>query len=216
MTFWSLWPTLCGSGAPITKKKKSHWSFSLLKPINVEHLCLYRPCIGAELFLLDADSRNKSEISVSQGFQLSLNVCIQLKNTSRIPRLQDAKLYCILATRPSEQLSTEKRTEDCFSACKTDEMVELNNMLLMFVKAKMGNANEVSPKDSGGDAWVTACLCFEPNKQGQGFSSCLLDVSEFPDGSYQIKWHSCCIDERGSYWSLLPLTTCALFTIKKL
>ncbi|XP_064998113.1 uncharacterized protein LOC135585217 isoform X1 [Musa acuminata AAA Group] len=175
-----------------------------------------RPCIGAELFLLDADSRNKSEISVSQGFQLSLNVCIQLKNTSRIPRLQDAKLYCILATRPSEQLSTEKRTEDCFSACKTDEMVELNNMLLMFVKAKMGNANEVSPKDSGGDAWVTACLCFEPNKQGQGFSSCLLDVSEFPDGSYQIKWHSCCIDERGSYWSLLPLTTCALFTIKKL
>ncbi|XP_064954126.1 uncharacterized protein LOC135606798 isoform X3 [Musa acuminata AAA Group] len=175
-----------------------------------------RPCIGAELFLLDADSRNKSEISVSQGFQLSLNVCIQLKNTSRIPRLQDAKLYCILATRPSEQLSTEKRTEDCFSACKTDEMVELNNMLLMFVKAKMGNANEVSPKDSGGDAWVTACLCFEPNEQGQGFSSCLLDVSEFPDGSYQIKWHSCCIDERGSYWSLLPLTTCALFTIKKL
>lgn len=188
----------------------------MLKPINVEHLCLYRPCIGAELFLLDADSRNKSEISVSQGFQLSLNVCIQLKNTSRIPRLQDAKLYCILATRPSEQLSTEKRTEDCFSACKTDEMVELNNMLLMFVKAKMGNANEVSPKDSGGDAWVTACLCFEPNEQGQGFSSCLLDVSEFPDGSYQIKWHSCCIDERGSYWSLLPLTTCALFTIKKL
>lgn len=62
---------------------------------------------------------------------------------------------------------------------------------------------------------VSAVVQFEPNERGQGFSSCLLDVSRFPVGSYQIKWLSCCIDQHGSYWNLLPLNGKPVFTVKK-
>ncbi|KAG2291452.1 hypothetical protein Bca52824_038121 [Brassica carinata] len=45
---------------------------------------------------------------------------------------------------------------------------------------------------------------------------CLLDVSRFPpDGSYQIKWISCNVDQHGSYWNLLPLNGKPVFTVKK-
>ncbi|CAF1710906.1 unnamed protein product [Brassica napus] len=45
---------------------------------------------------------------------------------------------------------------------------------------------------------------------------CLLDVSRFPpDGSYQIKWISCYVDQHGSYWNLLPFNGKPVFTVKK-
>ncbi|WOK97466.1 hypothetical protein Cni_G06174 [Canna indica] len=180
-----------------------------------KYFFIVRPCIGAELFILNANTRNKGEIFVSQGSQMSLNICIQLKKPSRISFSQVTKMYCILAAKQSKQLSTDKRREDSFNADKIDEMVELNNMLLMFVKANTRKANKMRLEDSSADGWVTSCLSFEPNRKGQGFASCLLDVSAFPEGSYEIKWHSCCIDESGSYWSLLPLTAGVLFTVRK-
>ncbi|KAH0894385.1 hypothetical protein HID58_056814, partial [Brassica napus] len=43
-----------------------------------------------------------------------------------------------------------------------------------------------------------------------------VDVSRFPpDGSYQIKWISCNVDQHGSYWNLLPLNGKPVFTVKK-
>lgn len=185
-----------------------------MKPIYAKSDFFYRPFIGAELFIFYANSRNKSEISVLQGSQMALNICIQLKNPSKIPCLQVTKIYCLLAARPSERLSTDRK-EECFNACKIDEMVQLNNMLLMFVEVYAGKTNKMSFKDTSVDDWMTACLPLQMNKNGQGFSSCLLDVSAFPVGSYRIKWHCCCTDESGSYWSLLPLTSGTLFTVKK-
>lgn len=178
-----------------------------------------RPCIGAELFLFNADSRNKHDLSVSRGFQLSLNLCLQLKNAMIESVLRIAKMHCILAVRPSDRLSIQGgkvgQMQGCFHPCKTDEMVELNEMLLLHIKAETSKTDMMNCEAGNGVNWVTAYVCFEPNEKGQGFSSCLLNVSAFPEGSYQIKWHSCCIDDSGSHRSLLPLNAGALFTIIK-
>ncbi|MCD9558667.1 hypothetical protein HAX54_016195 [Datura stramonium] len=56
---------------------------------------------------------------------------------------------------------------------------------------------------------------FITNEDGQGFATCLLEVSAFPVGSYQINWHSCCIDNNGAYWSLMPLNTDQFFTVQE-
>lgn len=177
-----------------------------------------RPCVGAELFIFDADSRNRHEISISPGFQLSLNLCIQLKNASTHVRV--AKIYCILAARPSDSLSIggerDRHMRSGFRARCTDEMVELAEMLLMYIRTGTKKASSrMHVKAGNGGDLVTACVYFEPNEKGQGFSACLLDVSALPEGSYPIKWHSCCIDDSGSLWSLLPLNTGSIFTIKK-
>nr|CAB3476632.1 unnamed protein product [Digitaria exilis] len=71
-------------------------------------------------------------------------------------------------------------------------------------------------KDSQSDLeMVTSFASFEPADSGQRFSACLLDVSSFPEGSYQIKWHACCVNEKGSYFSLLPLNDGAVFSVRK-
>lgn len=92
-------------------------------------------------------------------------------------------------------------------------MVEMNEKLLDYV-TQCGTKN-ISKYGSGGTdgKFVNTVVCFEPNERGQGFASCLLDVSRFPIGSYRIKWHSCCVDNHGTYWSLLPLNAGPVFTI---
>nr|CAD1838357.1 unnamed protein product [Ananas comosus var. bracteatus] len=177
-----------------------------------------RHCIGAELFIFGADSGNKDEIITPPGFQLSLNLCIQLKNMLARTSAQLAKLYCILAARVSSRLPLGKGEAQNtweFRSRKMNEMVQLNAMLLHYLKEDAGKANEINIAN-GDEDLVTACVCFEPNERGQGFSICLLNVSAFPEGSYQINWHSCCIDTNGSHWSLLPLNAGVSFSVKRL
>lgn len=69
--------------------------------------------------------------------------------------------------------------------------------------------------DMNDEQMVYEFVCFEPNGKGQGFSSCVLDVSHFPVGCYSVEWHSCCIDNEGSYWSLLPLNSRPVFTVQE-
>ena len=47
--------------------------------------------------------------------------------------------------------------------------------------------------DDNNKTAVKVLVSGEPNQKGPGFSSCMLDVSDFPAGSYRIKWHSCLI-----------------------
>lgn len=133
-------------------------------------------------------------------------------------RVQVTKMHCLLAVNPSNQLSIggkEIQMQCGFHPRKTDEMVELYEMLLLYIKAETGKADMMKSGVGNGVGLAMAYACFEPNEKGQGFSSCLLNVSGFPEGSYQIKWHCCCIDAGGSHWSLLPLNAGAIFTIRK-
>ncbi|XP_077227620.1 uncharacterized protein LOC143860711 isoform X2 [Tasmannia lanceolata] len=179
-----------------------------------------RPCTGAELFAFSADAQNSDEISVSPGFCLSLNLCVQMNYTLPKGHVRVTKLYCIIAARLSDRLAkvSEERKgqiQSDFRAMKSDEMVSLNEELLLYMRSDLKKTTRVRGGAGHTDGLVKAFVCCEPNERGQGFSTCLLDVSAFSEGSYQIIWHSCCIDSKGSYWSLLPLNTGPIFSVKK-
>ncbi|KAK9272028.1 hypothetical protein L1049_002397 [Liquidambar formosana] len=63
-----------------------------------------RPCAGAVLFAFNTDTRNPDNISVSLGFHLSLNLCLQLKNVPPDLTVRLTKLYCILHCKTSFQI----------------------------------------------------------------------------------------------------------------
>ncbi|KAI3916930.1 hypothetical protein MKW98_014391 [Papaver atlanticum] len=179
-----------------------------------------RPCPGAELFTCTADNRKSDEISILPGSHLSLNLCLQMKN---VPEVLSANFYCVLACKPSYctpasdgQMEEQKRSG--YPASESDDSLDLNEKLMLYV---MNSTAEMGARKRGricGDG-CGFVLCFvsfdELNQRGQGFSNCLLDVTAFPEGSYMIKWHSCCIDSQGSYWSLLPLNAGPRFSVKK-
>lgn len=101
-----------------------------------------------------------------------------------------------------------------YSPWRDEDLIEMSNKLFHHA-IKSGKKPDVSGRFDWAKSGVSTVVQFEPNERGQGFSSCLLDVSRFPVGSYQIKWLSCCVDQHGSYWNLLPLNGKPVFTVKK-
>ncbi|XWS62332.1 hypothetical protein CRYUN_Cryun06bG0002000 [Craigia yunnanensis] len=182
-----------------------------------------RPLIGSELFAFDTDTRNQIQISVLPGFHLSLNLCLQLRNASPEFSLQLTKLYCLLHCSVSFQRSShsERNNEQIEWDCQpweSEDMVEMNEKLFYHVTEcaiKSSYGKRFRDNDMNDDQMANGFVCFEPNGKGQGFSNCVLDVSHFPVGSYRVKWYSCCIDNHGSYWSLLPLNSGPVFTVQQ-
>uniref|UniRef100_A0A0E0FHD5 Integrator complex subunit 7 n=1 Tax=Oryza nivara TaxID=4536 RepID=A0A0E0FHD5_ORYNI len=178
-----------------------------------------RPCFGAELHLYDSNPENRDGISVPSGFQLSLTLCLQWKCVLERSDIDISKLYCVLAASSASSCLdvTGTRSKQFEIRKKTAGMVGLNTKLMQFVQDDLGKKREkkrrkkvhVEQKDM-----VTAFARFEASDSGVGFSSCLLDVSEFPQGSYKMKWHACCIDKDGAYYSLLPLNDGAAFSVR--
>ncbi|CAH2078476.1 unnamed protein product [Thlaspi arvense] len=213
----------------ITKSCRNLLSQAIIKWMQIpfgipKYFFNIRPCVGAELFALSSVScKNAPDtISVEQGFQLSLDLCLQLTNMQqpRVP-LRLTKLYCLLYSKLAYHTPTQhgetKRNHKAYSPWRDEDLVEMSNKLFHHAVTTSGK----KPETSGRFDWnrnnngVSAVVQLEPNERGQGFSSCLLDVSRFPVGSYQIKWLSCCIDQHGSYWNLLPLNGRPVFTVKK-
>ncbi|KAK6283278.1 hypothetical protein POUND7_017103 [Theobroma cacao] len=188
-----------------------------------KHFFKIRPLIGSELFVFNTDTRNQNEISVLPGFHLSLNLCLQLRNAPPEFPLRLTKLYCLLHCRVSFQKPShsERNCEQMEWDCQpweSEDMVEMNEKLFHYVTEcakKTSYGKCVRDDDINGDQVVNGFVCFEPNAKGQGFSNCVLDVSHFPVGSYRIKWYSCCIDNQGSYWSILPLNFGPVFTVQQ-
>ncbi|GJN37748.1 hypothetical protein PR202_gb26734 [Eleusine coracana subsp. coracana] len=170
-----------------------------------------RPCLGAELYMFDSNPVNRSGMSIEPGFQLSLTLCMKWKRVLDRTAIRFVKLYCILAASSESYLDASGTRSKQFEPQKTFKMVELNTKLLHYIKNELGKGKNFHSSTD----MVTAFACFEPTDSGQGFSSCLLDVSSFPEGSYQIKWHVCCVCENGSYFSLLPLNDGAVFSVRK-
>ncbi|KAK4347902.1 hypothetical protein RND71_034241 [Anisodus tanguticus] len=184
-----------------------------------KHFFRLRPLISAELFITNEDGTRIDEISVLSGFQLPLTLCIQLRNISPAQLSQVSKLYCILHSRTSFQVfsadGNKELPESSCQAWKSDHMVDLNDKLLHFTTGSTKSGGLHAMASAGGTSAVDKFVYFDPNDKGQGFATCLLDVSAFPVGSYQIKWHSCCIDNNGAYWSLMPLNTDQFFTVQE-
>ncbi|PHU26167.1 hypothetical protein BC332_04499 [Capsicum chinense] len=177
-----------------------------------------RPPISAELFITNEDGKKMGNICVLSGFQLPLTLCIQLRNILPDQLSRMSKLYCILHSQTSFQVFSPNRLkkvpESSCQAWKSDHMVGLNDKLLHFTTGTTVWDGLRAVGSAEGTLAVDKFVYFDPNEKGQGFATCLLDVSSFPVGSYQIKWHSCCIDKDGVYWSLLPLNTDQFFTVQ--
>ena len=156
---------------------------------------------------------------MSLGFHLSLNLCLQLSNVT--PDVRFNKLYCMLYCKPSfleSRASGVHREQDLGTnqAWETDDMVENYEKLLKYA-AECSTKKSNKRGRSGGDGeFVNSFVCLELNDRGQGFSSCLLDVSGFPVGNYRIKWYSCCIDKQEECWTLPSLNPGPLFTVQSL
>ncbi|KAF8013294.1 hypothetical protein BT93_I1210 [Corymbia citriodora subsp. variegata] len=174
-----------------------------------------RPPVGAELYVVNADPRHPDGLCVSRGFQLSLNLCLQLKNMPPDLPIQPTKLYCIIRCR--KPVGLQGQSGACNEAAssvhqpwRSDDMVDLNEKLFHQV---MGCGGKCDVKNVQGDD-ATSYVHFKLNKRGQGFSDCLLDVSRFPVGSYRLRWHGGCMDDRDSYWSLPPLNPGPVFSVQ--
>lgn len=153
------------------------------------------------------------------GFHLSLNLCLQLSNIPSDFLAQLTKLYCVLYCRTTfllPCLSGEKKTqaELDYEDWGSDDLLELNEKLVRHVSGCTKTSGTHDRNYNRNSGFVETYACLEPNEKGQGFSTCLLDVSAFPSGSYRIKWHSCCVDRKGSYWSLPPLNAGPVFTVQ--
>lgn len=162
--------------------------------------------------------RNVDGISVSTGFPLSLNLCLQLKNVPPDLAVRLTKFYCILHCSQKLVLDGQSNEKTPWSPqpWEDSDVVEINEMLFQYVTECTKRTNYrkcFRDGDINNDGAVTVFVHFELSARGQGFSNCLLDVSHFPVGSYRIKWHCCCIDSQGSYWSLLPLNAEPVFTV---
>ncbi|KAF7034995.1 hypothetical protein CFC21_045938 [Triticum aestivum] len=176
------------------------------------HFFSVRPCLGTELFMFDSNPANKDRISVPRGFQLSLTLCLKWKRVLERTPIRIAKLYCILATSPSSPLHIAGTRSKQFEMRRTtSEMVLLHSKLLQHAKSDL---RKTSHKENSHTELVAAFACFKPAGSGQGFSDCLLDVSSFPRGEYQIAWQACCVDENSRCFSLLPLNDGAVFSVQ--
>ncbi|KAL6277134.1 hypothetical protein ACE6H2_020735 [Prunus campanulata] len=180
----------------------------------------FRPCRGSELFAVN-ETRNPDGIYVSPGFNLSLNLCLQLRNVAPDIPVRFKNVYCMLYSSISFQEPTEsgvnnQQKQGSYQDCETDDMVEMNEMLLQYATECSTNKSNKRRRGNNDGEFVNSFLRFELNERGQGFSNCLLDVSAFPVGSYRIKWHSCCIDSQGTCWTLPHLNLGPVFTVHRL
>ncbi|EEE53703.1 hypothetical protein OsJ_00029 [Oryza sativa Japonica Group] len=180
-----------------------------------------RPCFGAELHIYDSNPENRDGISVPSGLQLSLTLCLQWKCVLGVTLISRSysKLYCVLAASSASCCldATGTRSKEFEIHKKTAGMVGLNTKLMQYIEDDLRKKREKKRKKVRVEEkeMVTAFARFEASDSGMGFSSYLLDVSEFPQGSYKMKWHACCIDKDGAYYSLLPLNDGAAFSVRK-
>ncbi|KAJ9553949.1 hypothetical protein OSB04_017994 [Centaurea solstitialis] len=180
-----------------------------------------RPSVSCQLFAMNRDSGNGERISVLPGYHLHLDLCLQLTGISPESRVQLTKLYCILQCkqpsyqRPRQATDSERKTQAEVHDGIDDNVLELNEKLVKYVNSY--DRFSTNDKNRTFDGQIAeSIVCFRPNGKGQGFSTCILDISMFPMGSYEIKWRAGCMDIGGSYWSLNSLNSGpVVFTIRK-
>ncbi|RXH71306.1 hypothetical protein DVH24_018661 [Malus domestica] len=185
-------------------------------PFQTPKYFKFRPCLGSELFAV-SEMRNPDGIYVSSGFNLSLNLCLQLRNMPPDIRVRLKNLYCMVYSGASFQEPRESgENKEQKQAWEADDIVEMNEKLLQYVTECSTKKSNKRQRGKNDGEFVSSFARFELNERGQGFSSCLLDVSAFPVGTYRVKWYSCCIDSQGNCWNLPSLNAGPVFTVQTL
>lgn len=172
--------------------------------------------MGAELFAINADPTHPEGISVSRGWELSLNLSLQLRNPPPDLPIHLVKFHTIIHCSPSFRVPgpTEESSFRVSDAWESGDLVDLNKRLFHHVfYAREGSGRTMLSSDDHTRDGATGFVSFEVSESGVGFSNCLIDVSGFPVDKFRMKWHSCFIDSEGSYWSLLPLNPGPVFSV---
>eukprot|EP00253_Pinus_taeda_P005162 PITA_05162 len=187
--------------------------------------------IGVELFAANMDKKNQlNGISIQQGFQLPLSLCIQVKNILPTSSRKVRRICCILLAQPS--VDSHGGTAEEYDAGwrlgwsgeETEKILNLTEELFVKMRlirsgTKLANFELDKCQFRGpnfentqqtGKAFVT----FEVDKRGQGFAMCLLDVSALPCGLYKTLWLCACLDNKGDFWNLPSLNAGPVFSIK--
>ncbi|EPS69532.1 hypothetical protein M569_05236 [Genlisea aurea] len=151
---------------------------------------------------MNEDGKALHRTSITPGAQLRLNLCLQLKNfTSIVP----AKVIVYLILACQETVESGNIESEAKMSCRDeqiDDMIELNEKLWNYV---IHRGNRTSAFDSSSSTGSHRYARFELNERGQGFSTCILDVSDLHPGCcYRIKWQCGYINTEGFCCSLLP------------
>ncbi|XP_071733143.1 uncharacterized protein [Rutidosis leptorrhynchoides] len=171
-----------------------------------------RPCVSCQLFTINRDSANNEKIMVLRGYHLHLDLCLQLNDILHESKSQLTKLYCILQCKscyqyPSQSGNSKSQTPMEFHDWTDDNILGLDAKIFKHV-------NNCEKDDIFDREVAETIVCFRPNGNGQGFASCMLDVSMFPLGCYEIKWRAGCLDVNGCYWSLNSFNSGPVFTVQ--
>lgn len=187
--------------------------------------------IGAELFAANMDKKNQlNGISIQQGFQLPLSLCIQVKNILPTSSRKVRRICCILLAQPSVD-SHGGTAEEYDAGWRLDwsgeEMEKILNLTEeLFVKMRLIRSGTKlanfeldkcqfrGPNFENTQQTGKAFVTFEVDKRGQGFAMCLLDVSALPCGLYKTLWLCACLDNKGVFWNLPSLNAGPVFSIK--
>lgn len=179
-----------------------------------------RPCFSCELYIMNGEDINLDGLSIISGIDLTLNLCLQLRNIPCDLPVRLSKLYCILHCSalidvPGATEENKRRRQLDIEDWRSEDMIDLNVRLMQYVNGFTNPSSIWNTSNSG--CWVEEkFVCFHANSRGQGFSTCLLTSSTFPEGCFKIKWCGCFIDDKGSYWGLLPLNAGPVFNVQPL
>ncbi|WCJ41949.1 ARM repeat superfamily protein [Euphorbia peplus] len=214
---------IANDGLQLVLKTVSKW---MLIPFRIpKYFFRMRPSILSELFAYSVDAQNPSELIVSRGFYLSINLGLQLHNLPPDLKVQIKKLYCIVCSSTSFREPKSHREKDIdrdrvpldFEAPDISK-IAMNKKLFHHVTEEASNHSTSNHNNhscnKSDDGIVCGFARFDLNDRGQGFSNCLLNVSNFPAGCYRIRWHSCCVDNEGCYWSLISQNAGPIFTVQ--
>ncbi|KAL8507175.1 hypothetical protein ACS0TY_017905 [Phlomoides rotata] len=193
-------------------------SKTMLIPFRTPHYFFrVRPSVSSELLIRNEDGQNVDESSILSGHPLSLYLSFQMKHMPAAPLRPPNKVYCILNCKPHLQTSKiGERKLIWQDDDEMDDMMALNVKLQRYAvgSVKKANGPHCRSQDKG-CSMVTEYVCFELNERGGGLSTCFLNVSSLPVGSYRIKWHCGFIDRAGCYRNLLPVNAGPLFTVRE-
>ncbi|KAG9156736.1 hypothetical protein Leryth_020917 [Lithospermum erythrorhizon] len=177
-----------------------------------------RQCFSSELYIMNGEGINLDGHIIS-GVDQPLDLCLQLRNTPCDLPVRLSKLYCILRCStlvdvPGAMEENKRRRQLDIEDWRSEDMIDLNVRLMHHVNGST-NLSGIRDTNNGGGFLEEKFVCFHVNSRGQGFSTCLLTSSTFPMGCYKIMWCGCLIDDRGSYWSLLPLNAGPIFIVQQ-
>ena len=201
--------------------------------MNCVYVGTIRPRTGVDLFVGQSGGEEHNELSVTQGSALLLSLHAQITNSNLETLATFKTLFCVLSCHCIENTALveedlymgwkvgwhEGQASDqnfCTlnfplleklvqrARCKNaQEAVELEHDLVTSRPPRQEQYREIEGFCKGGGVSGRSFVSIDVDMKGQGFESCLMDVTTLPCGQYQLSFHCVGLDTRNRPWVLL-------------